>query len=74
MFFLTVRHLPREESQITKFILDRGIKVIGTLTSTNFCRSPLVQDYCQNVSNDKKPHDFGSIQRVGKRLLRGTYR
>ena len=33
----TVRHLPREVSRITKFILlDRGAKVIATLTSANF--------------------------------------
>ena len=43
MFFLTVGRLPREVSQITKFILDRGAKVTTTLTSTNFRRSPLVQ-------------------------------
>ena len=43
MFFLTVGHLPREVSQITKFILDRGAKVTATLTSKNFRRSPLVQ-------------------------------
>ena len=44
MFFLNVGHLPREVSQITKFILDRGAKVTATLTSTNFRRSPLVQN------------------------------
>ena len=43
MFFLTVGHLPRAVSQITKFILDRGAKVTAALTSTNFCRSPLIQ-------------------------------
>ena len=43
LFFLTVGHLPRKVSQITKFILDRGAKVTGTLTSTNFCRSPMIQ-------------------------------
>ena len=32
----TVIHLPREVSRITKFILDRGAKVIATLTSANF--------------------------------------
>ena len=43
MFFLTVGRLPREVSQITKFISDRGAKVTAILTSTNFRRSPLVQ-------------------------------
>ena len=69
-------------SQITKFILDRCAKVTATLTSANFCRSPRVQRSleiackvtCKNASSDKKPHNFGSIQRVCKRLLRGTYR
>ena len=37
-----VGYLPRQVSRITKFILDRGAKVTATLTSTNFCRSPLV--------------------------------
>ena len=43
MFFLTVGHLPREVSQITKFLLDRGPKVTATLTSAIFCRSAMVQ-------------------------------
>ena len=43
MFSLTVGYLPREVSQIAKFILDQGAKVTATLTSTNFRRSPLVQ-------------------------------
>ena len=33
-----------------------------------------VRSYCKNASNDEKPHNCGSIQRVGKRLLHGTYR
>ena len=37
-----VGYLPRQISPITKFILDRGANVTATLTSTNFCRSPLV--------------------------------
>ena len=40
----TFGHLPREVSRITKFILDRGAKVTATLTSKNFCPSPLVQE------------------------------
>ena len=32
-----------ENSRATKFLLDRGAKVIATLTSTNYCVSPLVQ-------------------------------
>ena len=43
MFFPTVEHLPREVSQINKFILDRSAKVTATITSTNFRRSRLVQ-------------------------------
>ena len=43
MFFLIVGHLPREISQVTKFILDRGAKVTATRTSTSFRRLPLVQ-------------------------------
>ena len=39
-----VEHLPREVSWITKFILDWGAKVTATLSSTNFRRSPLVQE------------------------------
>ena len=81
MLFLTVGHLPRELSQIAKFILNRGVKVIATLTSTNFCRSHLVQGGLEIACKVtvkipaaiKKPHDFGSIQRIGKRLLHGTY-
>lgn len=38
-----VGHLPREISRITKFILDRGAKVIAVLITTNYRRSPLVQ-------------------------------
>ena len=80
MLFLTVGHLPRELSQIAKFTLDRGVKVIATLTSTNFCRSHLVQAGLEIACKVtvkipaaiKKPHDFGSIQRIGKRLLRNV--
>ena len=32
------------------------------------------QSYWKNSSKDKKPHDFGSIQSAGKRLLHGTNR
>ena len=39
----TVGHLPMENSRATKFLLDRGARVIATLTSTNYCVSPLVQ-------------------------------
>ena len=38
-----VDHLPREISPITNFLLDCGTKFRFTLTSTNYCRSPLVQ-------------------------------
>ena len=43
LFFLIVGHFAREVSQINKFILDQGAKVIATLTSTNFRSSPLAQ-------------------------------
>ena len=33
-----------------------------------------MQSYCKNAINNKKPHNFRSIQRVGKRLLHRTYR
>ena len=33
-----------------------------------------MQSYCKNANSDKKLHDFGSIQRIGKRLFHGTYR
>ena len=39
----TVGHLPMENSLATKFLLDRGARAIETLTSTNYCVSPLVQ-------------------------------
>ena len=38
-----VGHLPREISRITKFFLDRGVKISLTLTSTNYRRSHLVK-------------------------------
>ena len=39
----TVGHLPMENSRAIKFLLDRGARVFATLTSTNYCVSPLVQ-------------------------------
>ena len=39
----TVGHLPMENSWAIKFLLDRGARVFATLTSTNYCVSPLVQ-------------------------------
>ena len=38
-----VGHLPMENSRATKYLLDRGARVVATLTSTNYCVSPLVQ-------------------------------
>ena len=38
-----VRHLPREISRVTKFLLDRGAVVQATLSTTHYRRSPLVQ-------------------------------
>ena len=38
-----VRHLPREISRPTKFLLDRGAKVTAQLTGTYYRRSPLFQ-------------------------------
>ena len=38
-----VRHLPREISRGTKFLLDRGAVVQATLSTTHYRRSPLVQ-------------------------------
>ena len=40
---LTVGHLPMEISCPIKYILQRGTKVVATLSSTNYKRSPLVQ-------------------------------
>ena len=40
---MTAGHLPMENSQVTKYILDRGAHVYAVLTSTNYCVSPLVQ-------------------------------
>ena len=39
----TAGHLPREISRVTKFLLDRGAVVQGTLPTTHYRRSPLVQ-------------------------------
>ena len=33
----TVGHLPMEKSWVKKFLLDRGARVIATLTLTNYC-------------------------------------
>ena len=38
-----VGHLPIEISRPIKFLLDRGAMIFATLTSTNYCVSPLVQ-------------------------------
>ena len=38
----TVGHLPMENSGAAKFLLDRDARVIATLTSSNYCVSPLV--------------------------------
>ena len=40
---MIVGHLPRENSRATKFLLDRGARVIAVLTSTNYCVSSHVQ-------------------------------
>ena len=39
----TVGHLPMENSRVTTYILDRGVRVYAVLTSTNYCISELVQ-------------------------------
>ena len=39
----TVGHLPMENSRASKFLLDRGARVVSILTLTNNCVSPLVQ-------------------------------
>ena len=36
-------HLPMYYSRATKFLLDCGTRIIATLTSCNYCVSPLVQ-------------------------------
>ena len=36
-------HLPMESSCATKFLLNRGARVVSILTSTNYCVLPLVQ-------------------------------
>ena len=40
---LTVGHLPKEISRVTKYLIDRGANVTVQLTSTHYRRSPLVQ-------------------------------
>ena len=39
-----VGHLPMEIARVTKFLLDRGEVIIATLNTTNYRRSPLVQE------------------------------
>ena len=39
----TVGHLPMENSQVTKYILDREARVYDVLTSNSYCVSSLVQ-------------------------------
>ena len=46
----------------------------STFTSGSSSSGNSVRSYFKNTSNDKKPHDFWSIQRVGKQLLHGTYK
>ena len=41
---MIVGHLPMKNSRVTKFILDRGARVYAILTSTNYCKSSLVQE------------------------------
>ena len=36
-------HLPMGNSRLTKYILNRGVRVYAIPTSTNYCVSPLVQ-------------------------------
>ena len=40
---VTIGHLPTQNSRAIKFLLDRGARVFATLTSANYCVSPLVQ-------------------------------
>ena len=40
---MIVGHLLMEISRVAKFILDRGARVYVILTSTNYCKSSLVQ-------------------------------
>ena len=40
---ITVGHLPREISRPTKFLIDRGAKVVAKLSATHYRRSPLFQ-------------------------------
>ena len=40
---MTVAHLPKENSRVTKFLFARGARVFTVLTSANYCVSPLVQ-------------------------------
>ena len=40
---LTVRHLPREISCPTKYLLDRGAKIVAKLIATHYRKSPLFQ-------------------------------
>lgn len=46
----------------------------STFASGSSSSGNSVRSYFKNTSNDKKPHDFWSIQRVGKQLLHGTYK
>ena len=40
---ITVAHLPRKISRSTKYLIDRGAKVTGKLSSTNYREFPLLQ-------------------------------
>ena len=49
----SVGHLPREISRPTKFILNRGAKMVAKIESSHYWRSPLIQgglEICCKVS------------------------
>ena len=39
----TVRHIPMENSRVTKYLMDRGARFTVVLTSSQYCVSPSVQ-------------------------------
>ena len=40
----TVGHLPREISRPTKFLIERGARIIAQITSSHYRKCPLLQD------------------------------
>ena len=66
--------IDRSAKVTTKLTSNTHLYQFSLLTSGSKNSGNSVQGHCKNASNDKKQHDFVSVQRVGKRLLHGTYR